>query len=85
MKHAIIASLSIILLLSCSGGHQPSDETKVVREDLVQVTATGNNNDGTVNIEYMKKGEFYQMFHISIDSLLSFIRHEKYIRTSPAK
>lgn len=28
MKHSLIISLSIAILLSCSGGHQPSDEIK---------------------------------------------------------
>lgn len=51
-----------LLLLGCN-----SNKT-------IQVTATGNNGDGTVNIEFIKNGETFSMFHISVDSLLTFIR-----------
>ena len=39
-----------------------------------KITATGNNGDGTVNIEYCEGGERFALFNITVDSLLSFLR-----------
>ena len=46
-------------------------------ETPIDITATGNNGDGTVNIEYKKGGKYYSSFHISVDSLLTLIKELK--------
>lgn len=43
---------------------------------MFYVRATGNNGDGTVNIEYFDGSKYHQESHISVDSLLTLLRNK---------